>query len=185
MTRRIIEEAPFLQFLFMDSRIAGLWLIARVYIGWQWLEAGWGKFNSPAWWGDESGAALNGFIQGALSKTAGAHPDVQGWYAWFLEHAVSSHVSLWSHVITGGEILVGIGLILGAFTGIAAFFGLFMNLNFLLAGTVSTNPILFSLALLVLLGWRIAGYYGIDYWLLPRVGVPWKSDGFHSSTSKQ
>jgi len=175
MTRRMIEEAPFLKFLFMDTRIAWLWLIARVYVGWQRLEAGWGKFENPAWWGGEAGGALSGFIQGALAKTSGAHPDVQGWYAWFLESVVSPNASVWSHIVVGGEILVGVGLILGAFTGIAAFFGFFMNLNFLLAGTVSTNPILFTLSLLILLGWRIAGYYGVDYWLLPRIGVPWKS----------
>ena len=174
MTRRMIEEAPFLKFLFMDTRIAWLWLIARVYVGWQWLEAGWGKYENPAWWGSDAGGALSGFIQGALAKTAGAHPDVQGWYAWFLENAVSPNVSAWSHVVTAGEILVGVALIIGAFTGIAAFFGFFMNLNFLLAGTVSTNPILFTLSLLILLGWRISGYYGVDYWLLPRVGVPWR-----------
>jgi len=174
MTQRMIAEAPFLKFLFMDTRIAWLWLIARVYVGWQWLEAGWGKFHSPAWVGDQSGTALNGFIQGALAKTVGAHPDVQGWYAWFLENIVSPHASLWGHFITYGEILVGAGLILGAFTGIAAFFGFFMNLNFLLSGTVSANPVLISLGLLILLGWRIAGYYGIDYWLLPRLGVPWR-----------
>lgn len=184
MTRRMIEEAPFLKFLFMDTRIAWLWLIARVYVGWQWLEAGWGKFENPAWWGGEAGGALNGFIQGALAKTSGAHPDVQGWYAWFLENAVSPNASVWSHVVVAGEVLVGVGLILGAFTGIAAFFGFFMNLNFLLAGTVSTNPILFTLSLLILLGWRIAGYYGVDYWLLPRIGVPWKSGGMSFDQNK-
>ncbi len=180
MTQRMIREAPFLKFLFMDTRIAWLWLLARVYVGWQWFEAGWSKAGNPAWVGDQSGAALSGFVKGALAKTAGAHPDVQWWYAWFLDTVVSPHASLWSHIVVAGEILVGLGLILGAFTGIAAFFGFFMNLNFLLAGTVSTNPILFSLGLLILLGWRIAGYYGLDYWLLPRLGVPWRPGSMFS-----
>jgi thiosulfate dehydrogenase [quinone] large subunit len=70
-------------------------------------------------------------------------------------------------------LLVGLGLIVGALTGIAAFFGLFMNLNYLLAGTVSTNPILGILGLFLVLAWRVAGYYGVDRYLLPVLGTPW------------
>jgi thiosulfate dehydrogenase (quinone) large subunit len=58
------------------------------------------------------------------------------------------------------------------FTGIAAFFGGFMNASYLLAGTISSNPVLFILATLLVLAWRTAGYWGLDRWLLPRVGVP-------------
>ena len=48
-----------------------------------------------------------------------------------------------------------------------------MNLNYLFAGTLSTNPLLGVLAVLVVLAWRIAGYYGIDRYLLPVLGTPW------------
>ncbi len=78
-----------------------------------------------------------------------------------------------TYVVTFGEILVGLGLIFGVLTGIAAFFGLFMNLNFMLAGAVSINPIIGSLALFLMLAWRIAGYYGVDRYLLPLLGTPW------------
>lgn len=74
-----IPEPSFSRFLFADTRMAWLWLIVRVYVGWQWLEAGWGKFNSSGWNGNAAGAALQGFLKGALAKTAGDHPDVQGW----------------------------------------------------------------------------------------------------------
>jgi thiosulfate dehydrogenase [quinone] large subunit len=76
-------------------------------------------------------------------------------------------------VVTFGEILVGLGLIFGVLTGIAAFFGVFMNMNFLLAGAVSINPIIGGLALFLVLAWRIAGYYGGDRYLLPLLGTPW------------
>jgi hypothetical protein len=62
---------------------------------------------------------------------------------------------------------------LGGLTGIAPFFGLVMNFNYLLAGAVSTNPILGVLALFVILAWRLAGYYGLDRYLLPILGTPW------------
>jgi thiosulfate dehydrogenase [quinone] large subunit len=63
---------------------------------------------------------------------------------------------------------------LGLLTGVAAFFGVTMNMSFLLAGSASTNPIMAMLALLVILAWKVAGYYGLDRWVLPILGTPWK-----------
>jgi thiosulfate dehydrogenase [quinone] large subunit len=112
----------------------------------------------------------------ALQKTTGAHPDVQGFYAWFLQHVILPHSAFFSYLVVAGEICVGVGLILGMFTGIAAFFGSFMNFNYLLAGTVSTNPIFFAIATLLVLAWKTAGYYGVDRWLLPALGTPWQRE---------
>jgi thiosulfate dehydrogenase (quinone) large subunit len=169
-----IRENPISKFLFGSTKMAWFWLIVRVYVGWQWLEAGWGKLHSPAWVGDSAGAALTGFVKGALAKTAGEHPDVQGWYAAFLESVVLPNASTWSHTVAWGEVLVGVALVIGALTGIAAFFGLFMNLNFLLAGTVSVNPTLFFLSIGLVLAWKVAGFFGVDYYLLWLLGVPWR-----------
>jgi thiosulfate dehydrogenase [quinone] large subunit len=174
MQHTYIAENPFSKFLFSSTKMAWFWLIIRIYVGWQWLEAGWSKINDVAWTGSASGTALAGFIKGALAKTAGAHPDVQGWYASFLQNAVLPNAATWAHAVAWGEVLVGVALILGALTGIAAFFGLFMNLNYLMAGTVSTNPTLFVLAIGIILAWRTAGFFGLDYYLLPLLGTPWK-----------
>lgn len=167
-----VDDPPIARFLFADTRTAWFWLLVRLYTGDEWLRAGVEKFGSPAWTGASAGAAITGFVSGALRKTGGAHPDVAGWYAGFLQRAVLPHAAAWSWAITLGEIAVGLGLILGLFTGIAAFFGGLMNANYLLAGTVSTNPILFILSTWLVLAWRVAGYYGLDYWVLPAVGVP-------------
>ena len=48
-----------------------------------------------------------------------------------------------------------------------------MNMSFLLAGSASTNPVLFTLAIGLILAWKVAGYYGVDRWLLPMLGTPW------------
>jgi thiosulfate dehydrogenase [quinone] large subunit len=168
-----IPEPKLSRLLFADTRLAWLWLVIRVYVGWQWLEAGWAKFNNPAWIGPSAGTAITGFFKGALAKTAGAHPDVSGWYGAFIQNFAMPNAHTFSYLITFGEIAVGVGLILGIFTGIAAFFGSFMNLNFLFAGTVSVNPLLFVLQLFLILGWRIAGWIGVDRYLLPYLGTPW------------
>src|SRR5690606_5234327 len=78
-------------------------------------------------------------------------------------------------LIAYSEVALGVALVLGLLTGFAAAGGAFLNFNFMLAGTASTNPVLFLLSILLLLAWQIAGYLGVDRWLLPTLGVPWGS----------
>jgi thiosulfate dehydrogenase [quinone] large subunit len=78
-----------------------------------------------------------------------------------------------ARLVAYGELLIGIGLILGAFTGIAAFFGGFMNWNFMLAGSASSNPMLFVVAVGLILAWKAAGLVGADYVLLRAIGTAW------------
>jgi thiosulfate dehydrogenase (quinone) large subunit len=169
-----IMEPPIARFLFADTRLAPLWTMIRLYLGYEWLVAGWGKLTNPAgvWVGAKAGAAVTGFLNGALTKTTGDHPDVSGWYASFLQQIALPNAVLFSYLVTFGEILVGVALILGLLTGVAAFFGGFMNASYLFAGTVSTNPLLLLLAILIVLAWRVAGYWGLDRWALPLLGVP-------------
>ncbi|MGW8143730.1 MAG: DoxX family protein [Anaerolineales bacterium] len=171
---KTIEDSPIARSLFSDVRWAWIWLILRLYVGWEWLQASWGKINNPSWIGNKSGSALTGFVNGALAQTGGEHPNVQIWYAWFLQHLVQPYPVFWSYMVTFGEFLVGIALIFGAFTGIAAFFGSFMNMNYLLAGAVSVNPVLLILATLLVLAWKTAGWWGLDRWILPALGTPWR-----------
>lgn len=168
-----IPEPPIARFLFADTRLAWFWLVVRIYVGYQWLIAGLEKWENPAWVGANAGAGLTGFVNGALGKTGGQHPDVTGWYADFLQSFVLPYAAVWSYAVTFGEILVGLGLIFGCLTGIAAFFGSFMNANFLFAGTVSINPLLFVLATWLVLAWRVAGFIGLDFFILPMLGTPW------------
>ena len=192
-----VPEPPIARFLFADTRMAWLWLIVRLYVGYQWITAGLEKLtgysftfdasfgqklSSPWVFGAHDGAAIKGFVAGALAQTGGAHPAVQGWYASFLQSVVLPNATLFAYLVTFGEVLIGLGLIFGVLTGIAAFFGVFMNLNFLLAGAVSINPVIGVLALFLVLTWRIAGFYGIDSYLLPLLGTPWTGTLAHRKT---
>lgn len=85
---------------------------------------------------------------------------------------VIPNAALFSYLVVFGEIAVGLALILGLFTGIAAFFGAFMNASFIFAGTAGANPLMFILAILLVMAWRVAGYWGLDRWALPAIGVP-------------
>lgn len=172
-----LRKPRFAHALFNDGRWAPiLWLVIRVWVGYQWLEAGLGKISNEAgvWVGEKGGVALAGFAQGAIEKAAGEHPAVQGWYASFLSDFVIPNAKPMSVLVAYGETAVGLGLLLGAMTGIAAFFGVVMNTNFLLAGTVSTNPLLAIPSIFLILAWRNAGWLGADRLLLPALGTPWQ-----------
>lgn len=169
-----IAEPKLSRFLFADTRFAWFWLLVRVYVGYQWLTAGWEKLHSPAWVGSAAGSALNGFLMKALQGATGAHPNVSSWYAYFIEHVALKHPVIFSYFVTYGELAVGAALILGILAGIAAFFGVFMNFNYLFAGALSINPLLLFLGLFLILAWRTAGWWGLDRFLLPALGTPWQ-----------
>lgn len=160
------------KFLFASKPMAVVWGIVRIYLGWQWLRSGWGKLGDPAWTGEDAGVAVGGFLRGALGRAQGEDPSVAGWYAWMIENLFLPNATAMSYLVVAGEVLIGTALILGFLTGISAFLGGLMNTAFLLAGTLSSNPIMFILATWIVLAWRVAGYYGLDYWVLPALGAP-------------
>jgi thiosulfate dehydrogenase (quinone) large subunit len=161
--------------IFSSPYWAILWLVVRVYVGYQWLTSGIGKFTNPAWM--VTGDALQGYWMRAVAiPEAPARPLITfDWYRVFLQSMLDSNSHVWfAKMLVVGEILVGIALILGIFTAIAAFFGGFMNWNFMMAGTASTNPVLILLSILLILAWRNAGHWGLDRFLLPIMGTPWQ-----------
>ncbi len=165
-------EPAISRFFLASTGSAAVWFVVRMNVGAEWLLAGWEKVKSPVW--GTSGKALSGFVAGALAKTSGPNPAVQGWYAWFLQNIVQPNAGLFSFLVTWGELLVGLGILVGALTGIAAGFGVLMNLNYLLAGTVSVNPVLGMFGLFLVISWRVCGWLGLDSVLLPALGLPWK-----------
>ena len=170
-----VEGPAVSRWLFSSTAAGMFWLPIRLFLGFSWLEAGLHKFSDPAWM--DSGAALEGFWKGAVAIPEQGRPAITfEWYRSFLQFMLDSGAASWFHyVIVFGEIAIGVGLLLGALTGIAAFFGAFMNMSFLLAGSASTNPVLFTLAIGLVLAWRVAGYYGLDRYILPLLGTPWRA----------
>jgi thiosulfate dehydrogenase [quinone] large subunit len=169
-----IEGPAFTRFLFGNSRAGLFWLPIRLFVGFSWLDAGWHKFTDPEW--TQGGAALRAYWERAAAiPEQGRPPITYEWYRDFINFLLNGHHETWfAWVVTLGELAIGIGLILGILTGVAAFFGAFMNMSFLLAGSASTNPVMFTLAVGLMLAWKVAGYYGVDRYLLPRLGTPWR-----------
>jgi len=188
----MIEEPRVAEFLFSSVKSAPMWLGIRLYLGYEWWNAGHHKWTGPAGWlksGDVTqadgtvkavlaGDSLKGYWMRAVGNPD-ADPPVAGLAKWDVYHSLLKHMldnewyKWFNWVVVIGEMAIGVGLILGALTAIAGFFGVALNMSFLLAGTTSSNPILLIVTMFLILAWRVAGWIGVDYILLPRLGVPW------------
>lgn len=80
-----------------------------------------------------------------------------------------------SQAIAAAQTLAGIALILGAFVGLAAFAGGVLGSGFLPATAGAMPPLLFIAVVVLMLTWKTAGWIGLDRWLLPMLGMPWRS----------
>jgi thiosulfate dehydrogenase [quinone] large subunit len=168
----VIPDPPIAHTLFSTTRLSWLWLVLRLYLGWQWLSSGWGKISGGTW---TTGESLKGFWTNAVKVPESGKPPIAfDWYRDFIQFMLDRGWYTWfADVIMWGEFFIGIALILGAFVGIAAFFGAFLNWNFIMAGTASTNGLLFAISIVLMLAWKVAGWYGLDRFLLPLIGTPW------------
>ena len=169
-----VQDPPFVVRLLSDPRAGWLFVLPRIWLGWQWLTASEHKIGDPKW--VQTGEALKGFWTNAVAIPATGKPAITfDWYRAFLQMMLDTQAYTWfAKVVAYGELLIGIALIVGAFTGVAAFFGGFMNWNFMMAGSASTNPFLFVIAVALILAWKVSGYIGADYFLLRWLGTPWR-----------
>ncbi|ALC91798.1 Crp/Fnr family transcriptional regulator [Bacillus sp. FJAT-18017] len=154
----------FNKFLRENKIVAALLAVLRVYLGYAWFTAGLGKIQSGAF-------DASGFIQGAIANPVKG-PDggvVYGWYVDFLQSVALPNIDLFNVLVPWGELLVGLGLMLGCLTTAAMFFGLVMNFAFFFAGTVSHNPTDILFGFILLAAGANAGKYGLDRWVLPYI----------------
>lgn len=133
--------------------------VFRLYLGFQWLIAGWGKISG--------GFDATGFLEGAVKKATGENPSVQSWWAIFLDGYAIPNVELFNVLVPWGEFLVGLGLILGAFTTFAALMGVVMNFAYMFSGTTSTNPQMIIIGIFILVAGFNAAKLGLDRWIIP------------------
>lgn len=92
------------RFLRENAFASVLLLLARLYVGWQWLKAGWGKVT-----GDFD---ATGFLKGAINKSVTIPADpvagtpevkatVAGWWGSFLEGVALPNSGLFSFLVAG------------------------------------------------------------------------------------
>jgi len=130
-------------------------LLLRIYIGFKWVTAGFGKISSGEF-------DAGGFIQMAAES-----PTVPGWWAAFLETVALPNQGLFSFMVMWGELLVGIALILGIFTNFAALMGVTMNLSFLFSGSGLIDAQMAVMTVFIVIAGMNAGKFGLDRWVVP------------------
>lgn len=166
------------RFLFRSNRASVIWLVVRLWLGWQWLDAGWQKLTGAGYsnWMTHS-VGLQGFIAAANASwahraAAFGHPQVN--YPWFLSllNEMDKHAQLFSRIVTLSELAVGAGLLLGCLTGFAAAGAVLLNIMYITGGSAGPNGVFIGLGVLLVAAWRVAGYLGVDHYLLPATGVP-------------
>ena len=177
MTRKgtIVQDPPLANTLFNDTGMSWLWLVLRIWLGYKWIDASLHKLDNPAW--VQTGDALKGFWANAVAIPETGRPAIAfDWYRNVLQYMLDIEAYTWfAKLVAYGELIIGIALVLGLFTGIVAFFAGFMNWNFIMAGAASTNGMLFFVSVLLILAWKVAGYIGLDYFALPFLGTPWRN----------
>ncbi|MEO8287439.1 MAG: DoxX family protein [Chloroflexota bacterium] len=141
-----------------------IWLVARLFIGYEFITAGLEKIESGTWIG---GDAISGFLKGALGKASGDHPEVMGWYTDLVNNVFMPNATIFSTLVAIGEVAVGVALVLGIVTKFAAFWGAVMNFSFLAAGVSSSNPQMLVLEVAMIFGGAGVAFYGVDKFLMP------------------
>jgi thiosulfate dehydrogenase (quinone) large subunit len=155
---------------------AGILALIRIFLGYQWMTAGWGKMTG--------GFDASGYLQGAVANPVkGPDGIVYGWWVSFLENFAIPNADLFNVLVAYGEFLVGLGLILGCLTTAAAFFGVVMNFAFMLSGTVSHNPTDILLGVFILVAGYNAGRYGLDRYVVPFLRKKFKKDAAGEKTA--
>ncbi|MEI4902426.1 hypothetical protein Q8G48_28205, partial [Klebsiella pneumoniae] len=79
----LIQDPPIARFLFQSTLAAWLWLAVRLFVGYEFLDAGWHKFNTAAWM-NGSGDGIVGFWKGALAVNNGKPVITYDWYRNFI-----------------------------------------------------------------------------------------------------
>jgi thiosulfate dehydrogenase (quinone) large subunit len=166
--------------LFRSKAAGVVWLVARLWLGYEWLNAGyqklWGSEKMGFWYG--GGAGVKGFAgAGVAGSATGKGGASYGWWAAFLHNFVIPNASWIAKLVTLTELAVGVLLIIGLFTGAAAFAGLALNGIYMFTGSAGVNPAFALVSVFLILAWRNAGYFGLDRFALPKVRELFHSHG--------
>jgi len=149
------------------------WIVLlRLVVGAWFVKAVWTKLTIMWLWDAVPYPAVSprfiAFQPRRVAEFAAGNP--LAWYRDFLETTVLPHATLFANLQTYGEIAVGLALVLGLFTGLAALVGLFLCVNYGLASQWMSFGqqgfhVLLVTSMLIFLGARAGRVWGVDAFL--------------------
>ena len=132
------------------------WLAMRVWLGIMWIQAGWAKLFGAenAYFLHHNGAGVAGFAaHGTPAYT---------WWGSFLHGFVVPQAGWIGVLVAVGEFTIGVALVAGLFTRIAAVASLALLFTYVMSGTASVCAFYALLAIVILTMWRTSSWIGAD-----------------------
>jgi thiosulfate dehydrogenase [quinone] large subunit len=120
-------------------------LLLRAYLVWVWLHEGLPKLRDPRWM--KGGSAVREFWQQAVVVPPPPTPPpiAFGWYRAWIRFLLEAEAYRWvARPLAVAQVAVGLALLLGVWTRLAALAGLLLNLSFALAGGRRHNPLMIA-----------------------------------------
>jgi thiosulfate dehydrogenase (quinone) large subunit len=139
------------------SKLAALaWTAMRVWLGVMWIQAGSAKL-----WGAEAA----GFVHNNGAGVAGFATHGTAAYSWwgsFLHSFVVPNAGAIGVLVAVGEFAIGVALVAGLFTRVAALGSLALLFTYVMSGTASVCAFYALFAIVILVMWRTSSWIGAD-----------------------
>jgi thiosulfate dehydrogenase (quinone) large subunit len=140
-----------------ESKVAAVgWTAMRVWLGIMWIQAGaaklWGAEN-PAFL-HNNGAAVAGFASHGVPAYT--------WWGSFLNSFVVPNSGWIAILVAFGEFAIGVALVAGLFTRVAALGSLALLFTYVMSGTASVCAFYALFAIVILVMWRTSSWLGVD-----------------------
>ena len=139
-----------------NSKLAALaWTAMRVWLGVMWIQAGAAKL-----WGAEAAAFLHSSA-GVAGFAAHGTP-AYSWWGSFLHGFVVPNAGWIGVLVAVAEFAIGIALVAGLFTRVAALGSLALLFTYVMSGTASVCAFYALFAIVILVMWRTSSWIGVD-----------------------
>jgi thiosulfate dehydrogenase (quinone) large subunit len=139
------------------SKLAALaWTAMRVWLGVMWIQAGSAKL-----WGAEAAAFLHNNGAGVAGFAAHGTP-AYSWWGSFLHGFVVPNAGAIGILVAVAEFAIGVALVAGLFTRVAALGSLALLFTYVMSGTASVCAFYAAIAIVILVMWRTSSWIGVD-----------------------
>ena len=132
------------------------WLAMRIWLGVMWIQAGSAKL-----WGAENPAFLHNNGAGVAGFAAHGAP-AYSWWGSFLHSFVVPNSGWIAILVAVTEFAIGVALVLGLFTRLAALGSLALLFTYVMSGTASVCAFYALFAIVILAMWRTSSWIGLD-----------------------